>query len=135
MNETVVYLPFDTYVVIQAFVSAAWMQKATFTPRAGEGFGFEGNGDDNAEIGKRAIVTPEPEEGQPGFAVALGVQHDPGGGWVASQLLQGRQYAVGDYSLICVVSEDSNDDDWNDCVVLFSWSTPPGFGGTAEAAD
>jgi hypothetical protein len=126
MNETVVHLPFDTYVVIQAFASAAWLQKTTFTPRSGEGFAFEGNGEDNAEIGKQALTTPEPEEGQPGFAVSLGVQHEGGGGWQDSQLLQGRQYAVGDYNLICVVSEDSNDDDWNDCVVLFSWSTPTG---------
>lgn len=129
MDETLVYLPFQTRVIVQAFASAAWLQKATFRPRSGPAFEFVGNGEDNAEIGREVINTLEPDEAQPGFEVALGVQHQQNPGtWQDSVLLQGRQYAVVDYNMICVVSEDSNDDDWNDCVVLFSWSTPPGLG-------
>ncbi len=124
MNETLVYLPFDTYVVVQGFTNAAWMQKVTCRPRSGEDFELLGNGENNTLIGTEAITTSAPEEGQPGFEVAVGVQHEPGGGWVDSELLQGREYAVGDYRMIGVVSEDSNDDDWNDCIVLFGWSEP-----------
>jgi len=123
MNETLVYLPFDTHVVVQAFANAAWTQKVSFAPRSGESFEFLGSGEDNTLFGSRAINTPEPEEAQPGFEVAVGIQHE-NGAWEDSKLLQGRPYAVGDYRMICVVSEDSNDDDWNDCIVLFSWSEP-----------
>jgi hypothetical protein len=123
MEETVVYLPFETHVLAQAFCDSAGQQRATFTPKGGAPFAFAGIGAENTEIGKRMIVTPAPEQGEVGFAVKVAIEH--GNPWVPSAMVQGRRYSIAGYNIIGIASEDWVDEDWNDCTVLFTWSSPP----------
>lgn len=123
MNETVVYLPFETNVVAQAFASAAYKQKATFIFTPEKEFSIEGVGDNNDELGHKYVHTGAPQPGKERFEVRVRIQSESGPGWVDSAMVQGRLYTVAGFNVILIASEDpAGDGDWDDCVVMFSWT-------------
>jgi len=132
MNETFVYVPFETLVEAQVFVGANYQQKVTITPQGGGPYPpIEGHGGEDKEIGHWMIPTGAAEAGKEGFLIKVAVENNDGSGWKVAPVVVSRRCSAAAFTAFFLVSEDSTDRDWNDCVVMFSWSTP--LGGAADS--
>jgi hypothetical protein len=132
MNETLVYVPFETLVEAQVFVGANYQQKVTIVPQTGGPYPpIEGHGGEDKEIGHWMVQTGPPEAGKQGFLIKVQVENNDGSGWKVAPVVVSRRCSAATFTAFFLVSEDSTDNDWNDCVVMFSWSKP--FGAAAES--
>jgi hypothetical protein len=124
-NTTPVYLPHETWVNIHAFTNAAFEQHVIIEPEVGATINFTGSGEHDNPIGQTGLQTPQTSEQPAGFRMSVSVESFADGKWSASAVAQSQLCRGWYYNLIMVVSEDYQDNDWNDAVVLFAWWTPP----------
>lgn len=127
MAESVsLYLPLQTYVNVRSFTNAAFTQRVTLVEEDGTRHQYEGSGEHDTPMpgGSFAIRTPASAKSPRGYQVTINVDSDQSGTWRPSSLGQGS-CGVMFYHLVMVVSEDYIDNDWNDCVVQFTWWVPP----------
>ncbi|MET0559898.1 MAG: fucose-binding lectin II [Solirubrobacterales bacterium] len=134
LPETLVYVPFLTLVEVQVSVGANYKQKVTIVPQSGGSYPpIEGAGGENKEIGHWMVPTTAPEPGKQGFLIKVTVENNNGSGWKVAPMVLSRPTSAATFTAFFLVSEDSTDNDWNDCVVMFSWSKP--FGAAAVGAE
>lgn len=129
MSDSVnVYLPLNTYVSVRGFTNAAFLQQATVIQEDGTQTVMSGSGEHNApmENGDFSIQTPDSSSSPAGYKVTITIESQQSGTWQPSSVTSG-QISVMYYNTAVVVSEDYQDQDWNDAVVQFSWWTPPAF--------
>ncbi|HEX5493976.1 MAG TPA: fucose-binding lectin II [Mycobacteriales bacterium] len=124
MDSTVVYLPFNTTVMIRAFTNASFQQRVTLAPEQGNPIVFTGIGENDTPIGNTSMRTPAQGTNPRGYQVTVTIETNPGTGWQPSSVGQGGS-SIMYYNLTLVVSEDYVDQDWNDAVVTFTWWIPP----------
>jgi len=134
LPETLVYVPFLTLVEVQVSVGANFQQKVTIVPQSGGPYPpIIGAGGENKEIGHWMVPTTAPEPGKQGFLIKVTVENNDGSGWKVAPMVVSRPTSAAAFTAFFIVSEDSTDRDWNDCVVMFSWSKP--IGAVAEQAE
>jgi hypothetical protein len=134
MNQTRMYFPFRTRVLVQLFAGASYLQKATFLLQDGQAFVKEGSGGDNMEFARFAFETGLPKASEKSFLATVGIQYQtqPNAPWIDSQMMPSRPTSAATFTAQFIASEDHVDRDWNDCLVMFSWNSP--FAGEAEVA-
>jgi hypothetical protein len=125
--------PSNATVFVQAFSNASYEQVVTIMPPSGNPAVFSGNGEYNQTLSltTQGFLTPHPG-GQPSFVV-------PAGGtqvYTISVTANGVPSSVmgnlntiltpssGQILMGMVSSEDSNDNDWNDSVTVFTSYIP-----------
>lgn len=120
--------PGNATVFVQAFSNAGYNQAVTIQPPSGASAVFSGTGENNVPqaLTTQGFVTANPG-GQPSFVVPSG-----GGEYTISVTGNGKPSQVmadsntlntpggGQIVIGWVSSEDSQDDDWNDSVVIFT---------------
>lgn len=125
--------PANATVFVQAFSSAAFAQVVTIHPPSGTAAVFSGSGEHNAP---QALTTQGflsvHSGGQPSFVVPGGGGEytiSVTGGGKPSQVMANSDTIItpsnGQIVLGWVSSEDSEDEDWNDSVVVFTSYIPP----------
>lgn len=140
MSSQVLPFPAGATVYVQAYANAAYTQQVTIQPPSGQkpnsnAAVFSGNGENNAlqKLTTQGFLTPN-SGGWPSFVVPSGSSTQK---YTVSITASGSSSPVlgnvntivtpaGGQILVGVVSsEDSNDQDWNDSVVLFTSYLPP----------
>ncbi|MCG8370345.1 MAG: fucose-binding lectin II [Proteobacteria bacterium] len=127
MSDSVtVYLPLNTYVSVSGFTNAAFPQQATVVQEDGSQTVMSGSGEHNTPMknGAFSIQTPASSSSPAGYKVTVTIESQQGGTWQPSKVISGK-ISVMYYNTAVVVSEDYQDQDWNDAVVQFVWWTPP----------
>ena len=127
MSDNVsIYLPLNTYINVRGFTNAAFMQQVTIIDENNNTHVMTGSGEHDAPMqnGSYAFTTPSTAKSPMGFQLSVTVLSQQNGQWTPSQVISGKTSLMY-YNLALVVSEDYNDNDWNDAVVQFSWWTPP----------
>lgn len=134
MDTVSLYLPLNTWVHVQAFTNAAFLQQVTITYEDGSSVVLTGSGEHDAPMpnGDFGFTTPSSSRSPLGWRTTVQVQSDHDGTWVPSKVQSGGCNVATYYSLAMVVSEDYVDGDWNDAVVLFTWWTPPSLRDVAD---
>ena len=77
-TSVTVLLPYQSAVVVQSFVNAAWAQRVTIAPQGGSPIVFSGSGYYDTPIGQQTINTPAGTDS--GYPVAVNVDHSQDGG-------------------------------------------------------
>lgn len=139
MNETRIYLPFRTKVLVQLFGSASYRQKGTFKlQNVQQPIVREGSQSDNKEFARFDFDTGQPVGDEKSFLVTVGIQYQPAPivPWRDSRAMPSRPCSAAAFTAQFIASEDSGDGDWNDCLVMFTWKSPfVSEGEGAEAAE
>ena len=138
MNETRIYLPFRTRVLVQLFSGASYRQKGTFKlQNVQQPIVKEGSQSDNKEFARFDFNTGQPLGVEKSFLVTVGIQYQPAPiiPWRDSRMMPSRPCSAATFTAQFIASEDSGDGDWNDCLVMFSWNSPVAGAGEAESED
>ena len=119
-------------VYVQGFANAAYSQSITITPPSGSKAVFSGSGENNTTLplSTQGFLTPH-SGGQPSFVVP-----GSGGTYLISVTANGQPSQVmgnvntistpsgGQIIIGWVSSEDAQDNDWNDSVLIFTSYLP-----------
>ena len=117
-----VSLPFETTIIIQSFANAFYEQRVTIQPETGDAIVFPGQGLYDVLIGSTYMVTPSHGSHSDGYYVTVTVDHstDHGVNW-ASSAVDGVSCLVANYAMFVVVSEDADNNTWDDATTYFTW--------------
>jgi hypothetical protein len=118
-NSVTLYLPPGTDVIFKGFANSVNLQRITITPPSGSPIVFTGLGEENALIGKEHFTTPPGEEE---VAITVNIENSLNDGqtWQPSDVYSDACYMQA-YHLAIIVSEDLQDEDFNDAVCFVSW--------------
>jgi fucose-binding lectin II (PA-IIL) len=131
-NSVPLPFPANATVFVQGFANAAFTQAITIRPPSGSSAVFSGSGENNAilPLTTQGFLTPH-AGGQPSFKVP-----SSGGTYTVSVTANGQPSQVmgtvsniitpagGQILLGWVSSEDAQDQDWNDSVLIFTSYIP-----------
>lgn len=124
-----IYLPFSTQVIVYGYTNAAFTQRITCKFEDGDTQVMTGTGEQNTPTSPPRYIKNTPSSGPNpnGFAATVTVDHKSSGSsqWTPSQLNGGSCSVALLYHVLLVVSEDWDDQDWNDGVIQFCWWTKP----------
>lgn len=132
-TEVKLTFPDGSTVFVQAFSNAALTQTVTIQPPAGGGDAavFQGSGESNVPqaLTTQGFLTAN-SGGQPSFVSTGGeymisIATEEGDSQVMGAASQLNTPAGGTILVGWVSSEDQDDEDWNDSVVLFTTYLPP----------
>lgn len=119
-----VALPASQRVYVMAFTNAGYLQRVTLTANGGTPLQFQGNGEGNQEIANTSLVTPSDPSGWVNTIVLIEFAPD-GTSFQPSRYSPAGSFSVYGYNQRTVVSEDADDDDYNDTAVIMTWWVSP----------
>lgn len=114
-------LPDGVTVTIRATTNSRHTQKITVTRNDEVLCAFTGSGERNAMTGQSTIVASSRAK----LRATFEYQTDINAEWrKSSQLKSGGPYTVGNHNFMVIVAENGDDNDYNDSVLEFNWTTP-----------
>lgn len=98
--------------------NSSFNHKVTITRKAGPTIEVTGTGE-RAFLLRSTILS-----GSGLDELTIVVETEKDGGWVRSQLRSGGPYEIGTLSMLVVVAEAGDDNDFNDVIVTLNWRLP-----------
>jgi hypothetical protein len=119
-----VALPASQKVYVSAFTNASYLQRVTLTVNGGTPQQWQGNGEGNQEIAHTSLIIPSDPSGWVNASVLT--EFSPSGSpFQPSKMSPIGTFSVYGYNQRMIVSEDADDDDYNDTALILSWWMAP----------
>jgi hypothetical protein len=118
-------LPAGTRVYVNAFTNAGFLQRVTLTVNGGGINQWQGTGEGNNELANAPVDTPKDSSGWVTTSALVEFSNNGGASWNRSKVSPVGSFTIYGYNQRTIVSEDADDDDYNDVAIIMSWWVAP----------